>query len=346
VEQEFSEVRPKKASKKSPFEGCAKPCTPFILHPCLRNEHDGAEESHPFIEGTHKSMRRAAVFLLATMALAMLLAGGVAQAIINGELDRGPNAHPYVGAYVAEALEEKFKGELLPVCSGTLISPRVFLTAGHCTRVEIKKGLPAYVSFDPTYKPGASKVIRGTPHTHPQCCSPPGRPEIVGELPVDELPVDELPLDIRYDVGVVVLDEPVSMATYGTLPAEAGLVDALKEGQRLTVVGYGVSGYEIGGGLPPQPQPVFPDDRYRATVRLLNPIDPAASDQLVKTSGIGIGGGGEGSCYVDSGGPLFLPDQQTTVGVTSAGIAPLCRGPGYYQRMDLPGVLKWVRSFP
>ena len=79
-------------------------------------------------------MRRAALLLLATMALAILLAGGVAQAIINGELDRGPSAHPYVGAYVA-----KVEGELLPVCSGTLISPRVFLTAGHCTEFEIEK---------------------------------------------------------------------------------------------------------------------------------------------------------------------------------------------------------------
>jgi hypothetical protein len=40
-------------------------------------------------------MRRV-VLVLATIALAILLAGGVAQAIINGEPDRGTNAHPYV----------------------------------------------------------------------------------------------------------------------------------------------------------------------------------------------------------------------------------------------------------
>ena len=98
-------------------------------------------------------MRRV-VLVLATVALAILLACGVAQAIINGEPDRGSNAHPYVGAYVA-----KEAGKLRPVCSGTLISPKVFLTAGHCTKVEIEKDRPAYVSFDPTYKTGSSRLV-------------------------------------------------------------------------------------------------------------------------------------------------------------------------------------------
>jgi hypothetical protein len=96
--------------------------------------------------------------------------------------------------------------------------------------------VPSYVSFDPTYKPGASEVINATPYIHPKfcfptpedtaACAPPGRPEKVGTLP----------RDLRYDVGVAVLEEPVRMATYGALP-HAGLVDTLKEGQRLTTVG-------------------------------------------------------------------------------------------------------------
>jgi secreted trypsin-like serine protease len=258
-------------------------------------------------------MRRV-VLVLATMALAILVAGGVAQAIINGEPDRGPNAHPYVGAYVT-----KQGGELLPACSGTLISPKVFLTAGHCTEFEIKKDRPAYVSFDPTYKSGSSRLIKGTPYLHPKQ---------------------------RYDVGVVVLEEPVKMATYGALP-DAGLVDTLKEGQRLTTVGYGATGYELAGGPPPRPQLVYPDDRYRGTVRLLKTIDPAVSKMFVKTTGVSlIKGKGEASCFGDSGGPLFVGDQQTIVGVDSYGLAPVCRGPEYYQRVDLPRILKWVRSFP
>jgi hypothetical protein len=278
-------------------------------------------------------MRRV-VLVLATMALASLLAGGVAQAIINGEPDRGPNAHPYVGAYVT-----KLGGKLRPFCSGTLISPKVFLTAGHCTQPLIREDLPSYVSFDPTYKPRASKLIKGTPYLHPKACVPPK--EGCSPTPI----VRQVAGYPRYDAGVVVLKEPVRMATYGALP-DAGLVDTLKEGQRLTTVGYGANGYELAGEPPPRPQLVYPDDRNSATVRLLDTKDPDVGEMFVKTTGVSlIKGKGEASCYRDSGGPLFVGDQQTIVGVTSFGNG-VCRGPVYYQRVDLPGVLKWVRSFP
>jgi hypothetical protein len=282
------------------------------------------------------------VLVFATMALAILLAGGVAHAIINGEPDRGPDAHPYVGALVTVPPSGEFKGKPIPVCSGTLISPRVFLTAGHCTDLLKKEDLPTYVSFDPTYNPGPSELTKGTSYTHPRFClstpednaecTPPGRTESVGGLP----------RDIRYDIGLVVLKKPVRMAEYGALPS-AGLVDTLKEGQRLTAVGYGATGYQIDGE--PRPQLVYPGDRYGATVRLLDSND-ALSDMFVKTTGVSlIRGKGEGSCRGDSGGPLFVGDQQTIVGVTSFG-SIVCRGSVYYQRTDLPVVLKWVRSFP
>ena len=60
-------------------------------------------------------MRRV-VLVLATMALAILLAGGVAQAVINGEPDRGPDAHHYVGALVTVPPSGEFKGQRIPVC--------------------------------------------------------------------------------------------------------------------------------------------------------------------------------------------------------------------------------------
>ena len=285
------------------------------------------------------------VLVLATMALAILLAGGVAQAIINGEPDRGPNVHPYVGALVTVLRSGEFKGQPIAGCSGTLISPKVFLTAGHCTDFLIRKDLPSYVSFDPTYKPGASRLIKATPYTHPKYCipDPEDKVDCAPQVPTEAL----LAREWRYDVGVAVLEEPVRMGTYGALP-KAGLVETLKEGQPLTVVGYGARGFDLVVSKPPlQPQPRPLDKRYRATVRLLDTRNPAVGDMLVKTTGVSLKGGkGETSCYGDSGGPLFMPDQRTIVAVTSFGIAPLCRGPGYNQRTDLPGVLSWVRSFP
>jgi len=280
-------------------------------------------------------MRRV-VLVLAAMALAILLAGGVAQAIINGEPDG--NRHPYVGALVTEFEAAEGETELLPLCSGTLIYPTVFLTAGHCTDYLIEEGLPTYVSFDPTYEPGASKLIRGTPYLHPKYCL------VLREGCLPD-PIAGAGVGYpRYDVVVVVLNEPVRMATYGALPG-VGLVDTLKEGQRLTVVGYGTTGFARGDGW--LPQPVYPDDRYRATVRLLDTKNDALGDMFVKTTGVSlIKREGEGTCSGDSGGPLFLPDQKTIVGVTSWGAPPPCPGPGYYQRMDLPQVLIWVRSFP
>jgi secreted trypsin-like serine protease len=266
------------------------------------------------------------VLVVGSMALAILLGSGVAQAIINGEPDRGSEAHPYVGALVSVPPSGEFKGQRIPVCSGTLISARVFLTAGHCTDFLMKKKLPTFVSFDPTYKPGVSEVMKATPYTHPKFCN------------ADK---EGCP---RYDAGVVVLKKSVRNATYGALP-DAGLVDTLKEGKRLTTVGYGATGYEIGSGL--QPQPVYPEDRNKAMVRLLDTKDPALGEKFVKTTGVSlIKGKGQSACHGDSGGPLFMPDQQTIVGITSRGSPRVCRGPVYYQRMDLPGVLKWVRSFP
>ena len=274
-------------------------------------------------------MRRV-VLMLATMALAILVASGVAQAIVNGEPDG--NRHPYVGALVAEFEGAGGETELLPVCSGTLISPTVFLTAGHCTEFLIAEDLPTYVSFDPAFVAGESELVSGTPYLHPDYCVGCGPPGVVWLS--------------GYDVGVVVLDEPVEMETYGSLP-EANLVDTLQKRSPLTVVGYGASDFTTGEGAP---QPIYPDIRQMATVEYLGTEGMAnrvGEDVFMKITGHGMGRGGEGICYGDSGGPVFLEDQTTVVAVNSF-IPPSsfpCSGPEYAQRVDLPVVLEWVSSF-
>jgi hypothetical protein len=257
--------------------------------------------------------------LVLLMAVGVLAAAGVAGAIINGKPDG--QRHPYVGALVT-----KLDGANVAICTGTLTSPRVFLTAGHCTDFIRDEGLSTFVSFDPTFDQG-STLLRGRSHVFPRYRQVPG---------------NGLPEFDAYDVGVVVLNRPVSTAKgYGRLP-RAGLVERLERGQRLSAVGYGASGFDVGGG---QPSPVYRDVRYRATERLVS-VKYRVGDMFIKTSGASAGRGGEGTCFGDSGGPHFLPNQRTVVGVTSFGTNSRCAGVGYQQRMDLPPVLRWVRSFP
>jgi hypothetical protein len=188
-------------------------------------------------------MLRRIILLLTVMTIAVLLASGVANAIINGQPDG--NAHPYVGALVGD-----FDGQKVAICSGTLISPTVFITAGHCTDFLQDEDVPTFVSFDTTFDQ-SSALVSGTAYTHPLYR------DIVG---------NGLPEFDAYDVGVVVLDQAVTDVGYAQLPSQ-GLVDTLNKGQLLTTVGYGGTGFDRGGG---PPEPIYPDVRNRATVKLLN----------------------------------------------------------------------------
>jgi hypothetical protein len=50
-----------------------------------------------------------------------------------------------------------------------------------------------------------------------------------------------------------------------------------------------------------------------------------------------------GTCFGDSGGPVFLGD--TLVAVTSYGYTDNCRYLGGYQRVDIPSVDQWLATF-
>ena len=256
-------------------------------------------------------MRRA-VLLLATMALAILAASGVAQAIINGKPDR--NAHPYVGMVYNE---ESF-------CSGTLISPTVFLTAAHCTEFFEQEDSQVWVTFESRADFDPDDAFTGEPYTHPAY-----NPEAGAFAP---------------DVGVVLLDQPVTMGAYGQLP-EAGIVEGFKTGKTLTLVGYGTRNFEVGGG---PPRPTGFAIRYRANVKFTGTRgigNAAGKDVYLKYKGASAGRAGEGGCFGDSGGPHFLRGTRTVVAVESFGPSRVCAGAGYAQRIDLPVVLNWVRSF-
>ena len=74
-------------------------------------------------------MRRSLLIVLLAGA-ALLLPATTANAITFGQPDG--NRHPNVGVLLADWDEES--PGLDTYCSGTLIAPRVFLTASHCTQ--------------------------------------------------------------------------------------------------------------------------------------------------------------------------------------------------------------------
>ena len=248
--------------------------------------------------------------------LALALAAGLAcvvptPAITYGEPDG--TAHPYVGILVFFDAS----GNLMWRCSGTLLAPRVFLTAGHCTSgvTSARIWFDADVSTVNPYVDG----LTGTPIPHPE--------------------YDGSGFPDTHDVGVVLLDKDASVATYGALPPP-GILDALatQRGRAyptFTVVGYGYQ------AVKPRYQAELM--RYQAASQLVNLRSALTDGYNLQTSNApGIGGG---TCFGDSGGPVLLGTSTLVVGVTSFGLNNNCKGVDFAYRTDIQDALDWIRSF-
>ena len=264
--------------------------------------------------------------LTGLLALAVVLAAGSpAGALIGGEPDG--EEHPYVGmvGFYDEA------GTSTYGCSGTLLSPTVFLTSGHCTAgmARAQVWFDSQVDLDSQAERAAgfpsSDGAAGMPYTHPNFA---GGSDVVDSFPN------------TYDVGVVVLDRPVSIRSYGTIP-EPGSLDALaaqpgQEQQSFTVVGYGLQGTH------PDLLGEFQPERQKATTQLTDLGVALADGYNLLTPN---NAAGWGSCYGDSGGPILLGDTSTVVAVTSFGLDPACTGTNGGYRTDTADSQNFIRGF-
>jgi secreted trypsin-like serine protease len=256
------------------------------------------------------------------IALLMAMAAPASAITKGGVVDTGEQ-YPYVGLMVAYVEDEE--GDLVPAwrCTGTLVSPELFVTAGHCT--DGADWVEIWFDYDLTNAaahnyPGGPGDAGGEPSTHPQ--------------------YDENAFYL-HDLGVVVLDEPYVTAdgTYAQLPAQddVGLLDSLRKGTVFTTVGYGLQeSYPAGT---PADEMLTRADRLRMIARpkLLQINNANVGDFALLLSNNSRTGG---TCFGDSGGPTFYDG--TLIAVTSYGLTETCAGVGGVYRIDTADDLDWL----
>ena len=273
------------------------------------------------------------LLLLAALGVALAAFAGSAGAITGNYID--DFTHDNVGLLVfytpsTPAGEDPFSHR----CSGTLISPTLVVTAGHCTQGVDSGRIYFQQSVAPNYDPNAFGGWGGDPTT--------GYPYEGG---ITFKRADNYGFLAGFpetkDAGVVVLDTPVTPSNgFGILPT-AGAIDRYiaeagnkKQAARFTVSGYGLSDQD--------PRPVSFRERLMADSYAVNNEAPITEFNLKTTANASQGKGG--TCNGDSGGPVFFYGTNVIAAVTSFGMNGQCKGLDFSYRLDRTPVLNWIND--
>jgi hypothetical protein len=265
--------------------------------------------------------------ILGALVLVATLAHPASAITRGGALDG--DTHPYVGLMNAYAAD----GSIFATCSGALVAPDVFVTAGHCTQ-------PPADSVDIWFAAdswGAGWLTQtgwdaqGTPYTHPQF---------------------EPNAFFLYDLGVVKLNDPYYIQSgYADLPDVAAL-DEMGKGRKnntVTTVGYGLNRI-IDNPVKGPIHIAWDGTRRQADLMVVNTEGVAGLGPFARafegSGSIAVSGDAAhgGACFGDSGGPVLI-DTDTIGAVTSFGVNGNCAGIGGAYRIDQQDDLDFINGF-
>jgi len=216
------------------------------------------------------------------------LAPGAANAITFGSVDAN-NTYSNVGALVVQRVSD---GQIFPICTGTLIAPTVFLTAGHCT------------AYAETLSPGAYVVGASFANLIAWGDLTPSHPKFAAATSVVTDPDYNQAQSDPADLGVLILaTRDTRGITPATLPT-VGLLDQLSakgllKSAKFIAVGYGLQERSTGGGTP-----TFADLNPEPRQFALSTFNSLGPGYLRLSQNPSTGNGG--TCFGDSGGPNFL----------------------------------------
>ena len=229
------------------------------------------------------------------------------------------NDYPSVGALLYDFDQNGVLNGNDEVCTGSLVSSTIFLTAAHCV-AWAPRGSQFYVSFAPDLYAKGVKSITATGYTFD-----PAYGHDVANL---------------HDLAVVFLP---ANSTRGMTPYRlptAGELDALSAKGALASaifvnVGYGVSASRTG-------IPSFGyDGKRNVSESEFMALQPYWLGLLMNTSATGLGG----DCYGDSGGPKFLATNPGVVYATVTTGDMNCRATTWDYRTDSPSAREFLGQF-